>query len=374
MVAGNGSEAPAPSVRSRAVTIDEAEAVGLFKMVVPTELGGWGLGLPSLAQSTRLLGHGCVSSAWTLSFLVMHNWFVARGSRELQADLFSQRPYALIPCPLAPTGSAVAVEGGYELTGRWQWATGVQHADWVMVNAMVDVDGAPQSMFCFAPRSEVAVEDVWNTSGMRGTGSNDLGADRVFIPEHRTMPASDLRSDVPPGAEFSGDPFLLYPLTPVLVTVAAASALGGAEAVVDLFRSQVRSRVLPYSLGDRQAEQPASQLRLAEAIAIVRAARLVWQDAIDELCEVYDSGGRIERAERGRFRLAAAHTVRLSLQAPHVIIEGAGASIHFDGSPLGRIHRDLTTLKGHVVFDWDRAAQLAGKLELGLDPLPTDML
>ncbi|MCP3854849.1 MAG: acyl-CoA dehydrogenase [Actinomycetia bacterium] len=355
-------------------TVGEAEAAGYFSMVVPEDAGGWGLGLRSLTQSTRALAHGCMSSAWTLSFLALHNWFVARSPRELQDVLFAPRPCARIPCPLAPTGTATPVDGGYQISGRWQWATGVQHADWVMVNCMVDRDGAPASMFCLAPIGDVEVEDVWHTSGMRGTGSNDVVADGLFVPEHLTVDAADFRGDSPPGAQVRSDPFVTYPLTPVLALVASAPAVGGAEAAVDLFRDYVKSRVLPYSLGDQQAEQPASQVRLAEARATARAARLVWEDALEELCTVYDAGGQIDRADRGRFRLATAHAVRLSLQAVNIAVEGAGASVHFADSPLGRIHRDMTTLKGHVVYDWDRAAQLAGKLELGLEPVLTDML
>lgn len=355
-------------------TIDDATDAGLFTMVVPSELGGSGLGLRSLTDSTRVLAHGCMSSAWTLSFLVLHNWFIARGSRQLQAEVFAERPFALIPCPLAPTGTGVPVEGGYEISGRWQWATGVQHGDWVMVNAMIEGEAGPASTFCLAPIEDVDVDDVWHTSGMRGTGSNDVVADKVFVPENRTITAADLRGDAPPGAELCSAPFVRYPLTPVLTLVAASPALGGAEAAVEEFRTYIQSRVLPYSLGDRQAEQPASQIRLAEALATVRAARLVWQDAIDRICDTYDAGGTIETAERGRFRLAAAHTVRLSLDAVNTVLEGAGASVHFEDSPLQRIARDLLTLKGHVVYDWDRAAQLAGKLEIGMEPAPTDMV
>ncbi len=355
-------------------TMAEAEAAGLFRMVIPRELDGWGLGLRSLTDSTRVLAHGCMSSAWTLSFLVLHNWFVVRGAKELQNEVFAARPYVLMPCPLAPTGTAVPVDGGYELTGRWQWATGVQHGDWVMVNAMVQRDGGPESRFCLAPIEDVGVEDVWHTSGMRGTGSNDVVAEGLFVPEQRTITSADLRSDVPPGAEFNADPFVRYPLTPVLTLVAASPALGGAEAAVEEFRTYIQSRVLPYSAGDRQAEQPASQIRLADALATVRAARLVWQSAIDEVCDVYDRGGQVDSLDRGRFRLAAAHTVRLSLQAVNTILEGAGASVHMETSPLQRISRDLQTLKGHVVYDWDRTAQLAGKLEIGIEPAATDML
>ncbi|MEM7340072.1 MAG: acyl-CoA dehydrogenase family protein [Actinomycetota bacterium] len=355
-------------------TVDDAADAGFFAAVLSERLGGGALGLRSLTDATRILAHGCVSSAWTLSFLAVHNWFVARGPAALQDDVFGTGPYALMPCPLAPTGRAIRTDGGYELTGRWQWATGVQHGNWVMVSAIVEQGSAPGPMFCLAPIADVEVVDVWRTSGMRGTGSNDVIADRVFVPEHRTMTADELRSDDPPGASLDPDRFVRYPLTPVLTLVASAPALGGAEAAVDAFRSRIQSRVLAYSLGDRQIEQPAAQIRLAEALATVRAARLVWSDAIERTCERYDSGGRFSTVERGAIRLAAAQTVKLAIDAVGIVLEGAGASVHFEDSPLQRIARDLATLRGHVVFDWDRTAQLAGKLELGIEPELTDML
>ena len=100
----------------------------------------------------------------------------------------------------------------------------------------------------------------------------------------------------------------------------------------------------------------------------------MWQDAIDDVCDIYDAGRQLNRRERSRYRLAAAHTVRLSLQTVNIVLEGSGASVFFEDAPLGRIQRDLVTIKGHVVYDWDRAAQLVGKLEVGLEPGPTDML
>ena len=355
-------------------TMDDAVASGVFEMLVPSERGGHGLGLRSLGEMTRILAHGCVSSAWTLLFLVLHNWFVARGPQEFQAAVWGSRPYVLMPGTLTPTGTAAPVDGGYELTGRWQWATGVQHADWVMLNGLIRGDKGPEARFFVLPIADVEVVDVWHTSGMRGTGSNDVVADQVFVPAHQTLAALELAGNFPPGAELSADPFVRYPMVPVLTLVAAAAALGGAEAAVGLFRERLTSRVLAYSMGDRQAEQPAAQVRLSQALSTVRAARLVWDDAVSQVCDVYDGGGVFETVDRGRVRLAAAQTVRLSIEAVGTVLEGSGASVHLSDSPLQRISRDLLTLRGHMVFDWDRTAELAGKLELGLDPAPTDLL
>lgn len=355
-------------------TVDEAAEAGFFRALMPTELGGGQAGLDAVANATRVLAHGCVSSAWTLSFITLHNWLISRGSAELHHEVFGDRGEARMPCPLAPGGSAEPVDGGYVISGRWEWATAVQHADWVMVHAFVDNPSMIETRFAIAPIDAVTVDDVWHTSGMRGTGSNTVVFDEVFVPAARTFSSEEFRSTRPPGAALSDDPMLRHPVTPVLCLMAAAPALGGAEAAVDLLREQGRNRVLAYSLGDRQAEQQAAQVRLADALATVRAARLVWQEAIDELTAAVAADDIDDPVWRGGLRLAAAHTVRLSIQTVGIVLEGAGASVHFENSPLQRISRDLNTLRGHVVFDWDRAASLAGRLELGGEPGPVDML
>ena len=366
-------------------TIGDCEAVDAFALVSPESVGGHGLGFRSLTEVTRILAHGCVSSSWTISFLMLHNWFVARGPADLQDAVLAGATHAKIPCPLAPTGTAIPVDGGYRITGRWQWATGIMHGNWVMVNTMVDhsaseivggeaAGGPPESRFCLLPIDDVEIVDIWHTSGMRGTGSNDVAATDVFVPEEATLLAADLRGDDPPGFAVHPFPWTRYAFTPVLCMVAASPALGGAEAAVDEFRDRAKKRVLPYSLNDKQAESHGTHIRLAEARSTVRAAHLVWQDAIDTICDTYDSGGSIDRADRAPLRLAAAQVVKLSRAAVNTAAEGAGASVYFSDAPLQRIQRDLETLKGHVVYDWDRVAQLAGKLELGIEPGPADML
>ncbi len=353
-------------------TLDDARGSGMFTMAMPREMGGGGRDLHELATTTRLLAHGCVSSAWTLSFFALHNWFLARGPQAMRDAVLGESGYALMPCPLAPTGTAEPVPDGHVVTGTWQWATGIQHADWVMVHAVVARDDTFETRFFVVPVSDVTVDDVWRTSGMRATGSNTIRLESVHVPHARSMLASDFLATDPPGSHDADHPFLRSPVAPVLALVAAAPALGGAEAAVELFQDRLASRVLAYTLGDRQAEQPAGQIRLAEAQATVRAARLVWEDAIDQTATIGDGAGSL--VIRGRLRLAAAHTVRLSIQAVEGVLEASGASVHFEDSPLQRIARDLLTLRGHVVFDWDRTAQLAGKLELGFDPAPGDMV
>jgi 3-hydroxy-9,10-secoandrosta-1,3,5(10)-triene-9,17-dione monooxygenase len=350
-------------------TIKEVREAGLFAAVTPTSLGGHGLGLDALANGTRTLAHGCVAGAWTLSFLMLHSWLLAKFPEEGRAELFAGGPAVLTPAPLAPTGSATPVDGGYRLTGKWEWATGVAHAEWVLVHAVV---AGPEltTMFLVVPRDEVEVDDVWFTSGMRATGSNTVRVDGAFVPSSRTVPA---RSMLDAGPPLPGDGMAHHPVPPVLALVSSAPALGAAEAAVALYQERLRERVLAYTLGERAREQPAAQIRLATAISDLASARARWDAAIAELVDAC-AGGAPGDDVRVASRVAAAATVRASRRIISDIADGAGASVYFDGSPFQRLQRDVEVLKGHVMFDWDRTAELAGRFALGHELRLTDLV
>lgn len=355
-------------------TVADLTDAGFFSLLAPTTVGGGGSGLEAIGQCTRALAHGCPATAWTASFFALHQWFLAHFPPEAQAEVFGGGRPVLAPAALAPTGSLTPDGDGYRLTGRWSWATGVMHADWVVVTGVLAGEGRFELRFCLLPISDVTIEDVWFMAGMRATGSNDVVVEDVVVPAHRTVDLAELTGDGDTaGSAGHPDPFLRMPLQPVLTLTAAAPALGAAERAVEWFRDRMASRVLAYSLGDRQADQPAAQVRLATALATVRAARAVWEGAIRSV-ERASATGPLSVDHRAASRLSAAHTVKLAREAINVVAEGAGASAYAESSPLQRLQRDVETLKGHVVFDWDRTAELTGRIAVGQPPRPGDLL
>lgn len=355
------------------VVLDEAHETGLFRMVVPTRFGGEGAGLADLIDTTRILATGCPAQAWTLSFLIMHNWLVTRFPARFQDEVLgSGKGYVLMPAPLAPTGKLRATEGpdgqpGWEVTGRWEWATGVRHADWVMVTGLEDRTDALVARFAALPIGDVTVEDVWFTSGMCATGSDTVHVAGAFVPEHRTLISEDLFEAGPARA---GDGLAHLPVMAVLALLAAAPAVGAAERAVEEYLQRLRSRVLAFSLGDKAAEQPAAQVRLGTALADVRAARAVLDEGVARLEAIPSSDD--PAGERIAVRLAAADAVRRSVAVISDVCAGAGASVYRSDSPLQRLQRDVEVLKGHVIFDWDRTTELAGRVALGLPLRPLD--
>jgi len=344
-----------------------AECEPLWPLVVPTSLGGAGGSLGDLLEITRRLSYGCPASGWTISFLVMHSWLVAKLPGA--ADVLSPgRPYVLAPAPLSPSGTLVPTDGGFLVSGEWPWATGVAHAEMVLVHGLVD---GPEfeARFALLRRADVEVDDVWHTAGMAATGSHTVRCDGVFVPEALTLSSDTmLRGQVP----IAGDGLERMPTIAVLAMMAATPALGAAARAVDLYRAQLAERTLAYTLGDRAGEQPAAQIRLATAVADLAAIESRWRAATVAL-EVAAVEDRVDERLRAHSRLIAAATVRDSRRVVNDIAEGAGARPYFSDQPLQRIQRDVETLKGHVIFDWDRAAELAGRVELGAPLGPTDM-
>jgi len=352
-------------------TIEEARDSGFFAALVPNHWGGGGVSFSTFLDASRYLAHGCTSSAWTLSFLALHSWLLCRFEPEFQKELFAKRPYALAPAALAPTGKAVTVDGGFRVTGRWEWGTGVLHADWIIVTASLADD--PRSIRMYAiPIAEVVVDDVWYTAGMAATGSNAIIVEDVFVPSYRTLIA---RSPEPTrGQLLHAGTTLDYPVSVTLALVAATPALGAAEAAIEAFIARMKAKLVAYSDGAKQSDQASTHLRLGEAMAATRSAAVLWHEATARLQRLAAGPAPHPVDELAAVRLAAADIVRLANTAINTLAAAAGASAGFLTSPLQRQLRDVQMMRGHVLFDWDRTAQLAGRLALGLPSTPADLL
>src|SRR5690349_12899783 len=157
-------------------TIDDLVASGFTDLLVPARFGGRQAAFADILEPVRRMAHGCASSAWTIGFFALHNWMLALFDERAQEEAFATRPF-LAPAPLAPTGRGVPTEGGVRLTGRWSWATGVMHGNWIIVGALCGSMEDPEDpagvypALALLPATDISIEDVWHTDGMRATGS-----------------------------------------------------------------------------------------------------------------------------------------------------------------------------------------------------------
>lgn len=358
--------------RLPAATVEDFRSSGLAGLLLPARYGGRQGEFPEILDPIRRMAHGCASSAWTLGFYMLHNWMLALFGEQAQDEVFAAGP-VLCPAPLAPTGRGVPDGDGIRLSGRWSWATGVMDADWIMVGAICGPDEEPYPALALLPVSEIVVEDVWHTAGMRATGSNDVVIEDVFVPSHRLVKVVDIYSGTAPGAELHDASAYRWPMVPALALVAAMPALGSAEWVADLFAERLAERVLAYS-GAAQKNQPAAQIRLGDARVRLRALRGLLDDTVGRIQDAVDARERIGRPVRADARAAAAYIVHESRSVIADLLEASGASAQFVTNPLQRAKRDVDVICGHVVFDYDVARELSGALEAGVKISPISMI
>lgn len=361
--------------RLPAETVADLTASGFTELLVPARFGGQQAEWPSILDPVRRMAHGCASSAWTLGFYALHNWMLALFDERAQEEAFATRPF-LAPAPLAPTGRGVSSGDGIRLTGRWSWATGVMDGNWIMVGAICGPEEDPAAIYpalALLPISDVRIEDVWHTDGMRATGSNDVVITDAFVPHYRLVRVADIYSGTAPGAGLHDADTYRWPMVPALSLLAAMPALGSAERVAEIYAERLGERILAYE-GVAQKEKPLAQARLGEARVRLRALRGLLADTVGDIEVVVASGNPVPRPVRAEARLAAAHIVHESRSVIADLLEASGASVHFADNPLQRIKRDVDVLAGHVVFDYDTSRELAGALTLGMKVSRTAMV
>lgn len=353
-------------------TIDEFRASDLPGLLLPSRYGGSQRCFPEFFDTVRQMAHGCTSSAWTLSFYMLHNWMLSLFDQQTQNEILADGP-VLAPAPLAPTGKGCLVDGGISLTGRWSWATGIMDADWVIVGALVVHDEVPRPVLAVLPADQVSVEDVWHTAGMRGTGSNDVVVHDVFVPAHRLVDIADIYAGSTPGAQLHNASAYRWPMVPALALTASMAVLGTTERVVQLLEQRLAERALAYS-GTKQRDQPIARARLGESLIRMDALRSLTRDIAEGIELTVCAGLKVSRSVRIQARLAAAHTVHECRAIIANLAESAGASAHFLDNPIQRAKRDVDMVSGHAVFDYDISRDLMGMAALGLKLPPFAML
>ncbi|HET6470752.1 MAG TPA: hypothetical protein VFG38_02875 [Pseudomonadales bacterium] len=343
--------------------IDALKATGVFRSFVPKKFGGYEIGLDLFVDIGVAVAEACPSTGWITTFYMEHNWLLGFFDDELQAQIFGNQPYILAPGSVNPlAGQAVPKNGGYELSGHWKFATGIVHADWVLLSAMVPAEDKPVQRMCLVRPSDVVVRDTWHVDGMIATGSRDIVVDALFVPERQ------LSLPTPPavGAGDKATYLMRLPVPPFLSLTAAIPALGAARRAVQLYRELIEARVL-FATQKPQSQRASAQIRLATAIADARAAEVVLRAAAASIERHARGESRLTSVDQLELRLTIAHVVRDCRRILQHVMEGSGASAHYLDHELQRINRDVQMMSAHTVFDCDLAAEQAGRARLESD-------
>jgi 3-hydroxy-9,10-secoandrosta-1,3,5(10)-triene-9,17-dione monooxygenase len=343
----------------------------LLPVLTPKVYGGHELGPDTMAAITATLSAGCPSTGWVAAFYMGSAWRTMFFPEQAQREVFADKPYSLGAGQAAPLKEAKKVSGGYVITGQTPWSSGSVHADWfTFMGVVVEEGAAPDPRWFLVPRADVEIIDTWYTAGMRGTGSNDVRVEGVFVPEYRSASFVQALVGQTPGQAVHANPMYRLPAIPFLLTEVVPAVVGQFRGAVTAFTERTRQRQGTISQVKASGKQAAQQ-RLGRAIAAADAAEALLDDYLRRF--LAQRPEQYEPSDRAAMKLRAAHIVDLCRNSINDIVRGIGGDGFRDHSPLQRFFRDINVLALHAFLDIDNASETAGRLALDLpvegDPL-----
>jgi alkylation response protein AidB-like acyl-CoA dehydrogenase len=375
LIARARSLAPAIAARSHAAeeamslpeeTMGELRDAELFRILQPSRFGGLSMDFESLVLITAELGKACGSTAWVYSVGAFHSWNVGLFPAAAQEEVWGPDPNALAASSYVPAGTAKPDDGGVRLSGRWPFASGSDHFEWIILGAKEADD---EAYLYLVPKSDFRIDKDWRVAGLSATGSNTVVLDDVFVPDHRKISFTDAKEGRTPGADLYGDLFRL-PFFAVSSYCLVSPALGIAWGALDNYIENIRGREVRSLTGapSKLAEYHAVQMRVAEASGMVDAAtELVRRDCRDVVTTLR-AGRPITTEMRTRNKRDQALALRFTKAAVQLIIDGTGAKGLYKDQAIQRAWRDLQAASSHITLSWDVLMPAHGRVLLGLEP------
>ncbi|MFB6959057.1 3-hydroxy-9,10-secoandrosta-1,3,5(10)-triene-9,17-dione monooxygenase oxygenase subunit [Streptomyces sp. NPDC001276] len=369
----------APTLRERAAeaeelrrvpdnSVKELEDTGFFQLLQPKAFGGQAADPLVFYSAVKEIAKACGSTGWVASVLGIHPWHVALYDPRAQQEVWGDDPKTRIASSYAPTGEATPVDGGFRLSGRWHFSSGCDHAQWALLGCVVpDAEGNPVDMRTFlVPRTEYRIDDVWDTVGLRGTGSNDVVVDDVFVPDYRALSFGPVTALKVPGHELNDEPLYRLPYAGVFTTTISTPIVGIAEGAYESYVETTKRR-FRVSYGQKVAEDPFAQVRIARAASDIDASWLQLTRNIGEMYALAQRGEELSTELRTRTRRDQVIATERAVAALDLLMENAGGNAMRTGpNPVQRAWRDAHTGRGHAANDPERALLLFGQAALGL--------
>jgi len=339
--------------------LEELKRAGVFRMYVPKAYGGDELSATHGAEVIEEVARADASVGWLVAIGADAPAFFAFLPPETYAKIYARGPDVIHAGGLIPRGKAVLVDGGYRFSGQWPFASGCAHADYLSFSAPVDGgDGSrPRIRFGLVPSGGIEIVDTWHVSGLSGTGSHDLRATDLFVPEEWTG------SILEPPAIIHHPLDRLRPLGRLGVQLGAV-ALGTARGALDDLVEIGRTKRPAGGLAGRLAESPVFQRRLGELDLELRIARTLLYDVTARLWESAKAGRDLEQRELLEQRSIVVRVGELAVGVVDGCYRESGTTGLFRDHPLQRRHRDIHAVVKHMLLSTDALGPL-GALLLG---------
>ncbi len=352
--------------------VKELEETGFFQLLQPRRFDGQEADPVDFYTAVRDISSACGSTGWVSSVVGVHPWQVALFADEAQQAVWGSDTKTRLSSSYAPTGRAQVTDGGYQLSGKWSFSSGCDHCAWVLLGGLVLNDGGEVVDFktFLLPRDKYAILDVWHMVGLKGTGSNDIVVDDVFVPDAFTLSMSDTGRCVGPGQKQNTSNLYKLPFhsifTGTITTPLIGIAMGAYAEHVEMQQKRTRAAYL----GEKASLDPFAAVRIARASSEIDAAWALLTNNIREEQGHVERGEKIPLGLRLKVRRDQVIGSERAIEAIDSLFEASGGRALAEGTYLQRAWRDAHAGRVHAANDPERALQMYGAHEFGhkVDP------
>lgn len=345
-------------------------SAGVFRAIQPKRWGG--LEVPPWVwyESIVRVGTACTSSAWVQAILGGHQWYVGLYADEAQREVWKDNRQALTASSYAPTGKVQRVDGGFHVTGRWNFCSGIDYAEWVVVGAVLpdDGNGAQYRVYLVPVRDVQIVEDSWKVVCLGGTGSKAVIVDSI-VPEYRTHTIEDAYHGTEPGRATNPGPLFKMPWFCMFGHVLSSVTIGALFGALDVFIEEQKTRISGFS-GKAVNENPFLYNRLAQSMTIANDLRTRIRRDWEAFYATVESGAEISELDLAQVRYETTHAMARSLDAAISLMECSGGGVFTEGKPFQRFLRDLMGARNHPFAVPELWSPLYARILLGMGRAP----
>lgn len=354
-------------------TVAEMQAAGLFRVLQPRRYGGYEMDPQTYFRVQMALAEGCMSTAWIYGVIAVHNWQLALFDDRAQHDVWGKDDATRISSSYMPKGKLTPVEGGYRVSGRWGFSSGVDHCQWAFLGAvmpMEDGSGKFEYVTLLVPRADFKVIKAWDTIGLRGTGSQDVEVTDAFVPAYRIHRASHGANVTSPGLSVNTGPLYRLPFGQIFVRAVSTAAIGALQGALNVYREWCGARVAVND-GARSAEDPIAQLAAADTALAIDEMRLALLRNFDDMMSKARSGTPLSMDDRIHYRTQSASVADRCAALVNRLFYSSGAHGMYRGYQLTHFFLDINCGRTHVANNIHKIARNYGGVLLGLENTDT---
>ena len=335
---------------------EQFREAGFSRILQPRRYGGYEFDLETFYRVMVAISTGDPGVGWCLTLGSSHAAMVASHfPEEVQAEMFAPDGDFRCPHPVAPTGKATRVDGGYRLSGRWPYASGVPYATWVFAPAFIE-DGPPDSHVFAVRRADIDMLDDWgdgNVLGMNSSGSNTYVVEDLLVPERFVVPFDWFDPPMPTvGIELHGNPLYVGRIGGPYHASLVATMVGAARAALDEFGGPIGERQTTFHPQIPRREFHEDQRVYGLATGMTDAAEAVLyafaREYLERATQAVETGERIPLSQDARWWAMLQQAGGLAAGAVETLMHRSPPSTSGRGQRMGRYFRDVTTYRQHV--------------------------